>query len=450
MFRILHLSDLHFGDRCRFYDAAPEISARSAVDALYRDLVRHRTGPVHAVVLSGDFSWQNEEAEFEAAKYFCHDLAGRLRVPISDFILIPGNHDITWSEKAKTAKERIRYLLPEEAERPYRMFYRETTGSPLLTHLSYVRIFQADRIAIVGLNSCRFYQQENAGLGYVGLDQIYQAISTLRDDPVYQAHEGEFFKVAVLHHHLVPASDLQLITELEKEAGERHFSLTIDATEILRFLMKDNFALVLHGHMHVPFWGVEQRLPATYRSMPSKRIAVSGAGSFAVNAQHCAGNHFQVIEIGSGDVSASGYDADHAGKPFYQRIVRPIRLSRLQLTRPKLRLNFSDPELEEKLIAHSRVLMEEESALLARVLLLGDPLIKDRVFKTVLDNRGDYPELAKMSASALRPVFEAIIATWSRHPDPTRVFREKMKSAGVRFHHFLLDLMDVYVSIPRA
>src|SRR5437016_10694315 len=110
MFRIVHLSDLHFGDRCRFYDAEPEISARSAVDALYRDLVRHRTGRVHAVVLSGDFSWQNEKAEFDAARYFCRDLAGRLRVPISDFILIPGNHDITWSEKAKTAKENIRYL----------------------------------------------------------------------------------------------------------------------------------------------------------------------------------------------------------------------------------------------------------------------------------------------------------------------------------------------------
>lgn len=159
------------------------------------------------------------------------------------------------------------------------------------------------------LNSCRLHEKLNAGLGYVGRDQIEEVILNLRDNEVYRDFESEFFKIAVLHHHLLPAIDLNL-KELENPPHKRRFSLVTDANTVLDLLLADNFALVLHGHLHVPFYGIERRLPVVEGAMHTvgeSHIGVVAAGSLSVDAVHAEQNHYAVIDVDEYDVTIRGF-----------------------------------------------------------------------------------------------------------------------------------------------
>jgi 3',5'-cyclic AMP phosphodiesterase CpdA len=77
-FRIVHLSDPHFG-------AVADLRQIRAVEELVPDL------DARVIVLSGDLSLRSRHGEFQAAVAFVHELERTAPV-----FVVPGNHDVQW------------------------------------------------------------------------------------------------------------------------------------------------------------------------------------------------------------------------------------------------------------------------------------------------------------------------------------------------------------------
>jgi predicted phosphodiesterase len=72
----------------------------------------------------------------------------------------------------------------------------------------------------------------------------------LYDDALRLAERNpDDFRIAVLHHHLVPASREERTDPNYQEAA---ISVTLDAGAVVEGLQSNGFELALHGHQHVP------------------------------------------------------------------------------------------------------------------------------------------------------------------------------------------------------
>lgn len=205
-FRLLHLSDPHFGtERAEAVAAAGEAAARLAPDL---------------VVLSGDVTQRARRAQFEAAAQF---MAGLGEAPQ---LLIPGNHDIPLMN------------LAARVLHPYRGF-REHFGASLNPH------HRLGEIAVFGFTSCPPWRHKHGELDPRAMARALAA----------QAG-GASLRVAVLHHPL----DCRL-------ALDEH-NLLRGAGAVVHGLAAHGVDLVLGGHIHDPYVSSSAaRYPGTRRAM---------------------------------------------------------------------------------------------------------------------------------------------------------------------------------------
>lgn len=88
-------------------------------------------------------------------------------------------------------------------------------------------------------------------------------------------HKGEPVIFAVLHHHIIPVSSVEIPDE------KRPVSLCLDAGELIDEFQKFGIQFVLHGHQHAPFIGTASRLPRGFSNgdyVPEPLYAI-GCGS---------------------------------------------------------------------------------------------------------------------------------------------------------------------------
>jgi len=436
-FRVLHISDIHFGPHCQVAMVDPKDTGRNVADLLLSDLSAHRFNlRFHAVIASGDFTWENRLEEFAAADSFLRQLSHRLDVPLSDFVVIPGNHDITWSEADPSKAKGFRYLLRQEAEAGYRAFLNGLRGFED-EFLIGLRIFARQRIAIVGLNSCRLHHRRDAGLGFVGLDQAEQAIRLLRQNSTYTRLEGNFLKIAVLHHHLLPETDLDL-AELERPPAKRRFSLTMDASSVLNLLLADNFALVLHGHLHLPFCGVERRITVAdtdYTVPGDSRIAVSAGGSLSVDKDHAERNQYQVIVVDDDKIEIHGVESLFTSPGR----ISIVTLNSEELTSPFVRAQLR-PEWDTRIETQANI--AAESLLLAEQILEQDPpAARDLLFQMLLPDCRRHPGLKVLELPDLTELFDDVLESWCGATDPLGRFKEHVHRDVITFPEFIFLLM---------
>ncbi len=96
---ILHISDLHFGEHSRFADRTPEDvdrrlaeSARNVLDA------RESRQAPDLVIVTGDLAEKARSPEYKAVTEFLLSLLGEFGLPRERLLVVPGNHDVSWSE----------------------------------------------------------------------------------------------------------------------------------------------------------------------------------------------------------------------------------------------------------------------------------------------------------------------------------------------------------------
>lgn len=279
---ILHLSDLHFHQKHHAFALETSATEQTLFDALQADLEDTRGGEAPAaVILSGDFTWTGSEEEFALARDFLARLRSAFDLTPDQFVLIPGNHDIRWSQEPADYQPKARVQrLPTEAEQNFRTFFSEFAKYNANEYLCMGRRFLlANFVAVdvIGLNSSRLEQEHFAGYGYVQTPQLRHTIGQMKwAEDTHRTH----YRLLVLHHHLLPVAPVEDVISYDPR-----FSLTLDATDILSRSTMAEVDLILHGHQHQPFVATFNRGMTTSESS-GRSIVVHGAGSAGVDREH--------------------------------------------------------------------------------------------------------------------------------------------------------------------
>ncbi len=291
---ILQLSDLHFGEDHRFQKVRdkrfPHEDMPSLQKALITSLKTSGKQP-DIVVVSGDLTERGDFQEFNQALSFLKGLEKALKLDRKRFIVVPGNHDVRWSKQDAGAD------VGSDKMTEYRGFYellykqRPIEQSPLC-RVQYYEFKDKPNVALIGFDSCVIENGETAGIGYVGVTQLNNALAKLKS---MTANNTECMKIAVLHHHLIPVASLEKLPTEKKS-----FSLVADATKVLMRLQEEGFALILHGHQHQPFCA-ELRFPLA-RTHGQKPMAIIGMGSAGIRPSPdlvggARNNHYGILEI---------------------------------------------------------------------------------------------------------------------------------------------------------
>src|SRR5205085_244256 len=90
--------------------------------------------------------------------------------------------------------------------------------------------------------SVRLRHDSEQQFGYVQWPLYDDVLRASPPDP-------DAFRIAVLHHHLVPALREEIVDPNYSNAA---VSVTLDAGAVIEGLQANGFGLVLHGHQHVP------------------------------------------------------------------------------------------------------------------------------------------------------------------------------------------------------
>ncbi|MEA3014117.1 MAG: hypothetical protein QOD42_2662 [Sphingomonadales bacterium] len=311
---IIHLSDPHFGyrhdeagkkvDMHRFRDGDYSITLESHIANEFNKITgRFRLDSERLfLVISGDIVYQAGSDEYEEALACLEALVRILGIGKDRLILCPGNHDVSWPD-AKIKPERrfdnyLTFLVEFYGETIFRRLYpfvawdfKINTARPHPTDLVSVARFPEIGMVFVGFNSC-VYEDPQHHYGFIGGKQIRRVEKLLAS-----AEFEKLTRIAVLHHHIHPYPEPVV---LEPTGGHWHDVSTIrDAGLFERFLEKQRFDLVLHGHKHKP--QLRETLVRD-RTTPEmmRPLIVCGAGSCSVDArelEHAVPNHYQVIEF---------------------------------------------------------------------------------------------------------------------------------------------------------
>lgn len=293
-FSFLHISDCHFGIRHHFKQHSSNSVTSSLAEAIEGAI--ETDTPINGLVVSGDvFTSPSKRGgdEFDHAYTGLRELVDAFEIPLDNVFFVPGNHDL----------ERGRETDPKRAFEHYDKLTKKLgVEKQKVSDLPKLKILDSEPpVAMLLLNSCKAEGAANSGIGLIGQAQRNKAGKLLDK---HRVTPDTHVIVAVLHHHLVPIVDQQLV-ELNDPHSEidRKPSLTTDASETLQFLSERRVSLVLHGHQHEPAL-VEycDRLHT-----PSSRLTIAAAGSCGAKVKSGSKRHFWVHDIDDASITSTMY-----------------------------------------------------------------------------------------------------------------------------------------------
>jgi len=303
----LHLSDLHFGP-CHVFrnelgsSLVPRFAKESLADALLSDLEMAgiASSDIALLLITGDLTWGADAHEFANATELINILTNAFGIHVSQVVVVPGNHDIEWRDGKGD--------IDPSAELNYAAFSRQLYG--LQPHDTLMRIHQyhicARNVCVLGLNSCRLESRKDAGLGFVGREQLGAALRFLRE----LGDDHQQLRIALLHHQLLPVN---FVEDIDSET--KRLSMTLDAEAVIRNLICAGVRVVFHGHQHQPYVAEIRRIIEGFvnplrRSSEGQRagsdcldgtLAVVGGGSIGVDRSHLnvvGRNCYNIIDFG--------------------------------------------------------------------------------------------------------------------------------------------------------
>ena len=170
-FRIVHLSDPHFG-------GVADLRQVQAVEELVPDL------EPRAIVISGDLTQRSRHGEYQAARAFVRELERTAPV-----VVVPGNHDVQWW---------WRPLIPFSPQVKYRKFSQYL--GPVLTPTLRVPgaiIASVNTSHGVAWGSVTFRLRDLAVKGHLPKKQI------MRAKEVFEQAGPESVRILLLHHNVL-------------------------------------------------------------------------------------------------------------------------------------------------------------------------------------------------------------------------------------------------------
>jgi len=230
---ILHLSDIHFGEYAFPATAGP---GQYPLDEILLTDFQTIGAKIGVVVVSGDFTTRADAGRlFNEALPFLRKLTEALRLHPDQVVMVPGNHDIPLRDHDP---------LNYKHEEAYLTFLKEFYGRRVeIMRLHRYELENGHPLEILTMNSVRLRSPAQKQYGYVQWP-LYQSL--LASVP---AVDPATLRIAVLHHHLVPASTEDVIDPQYPEAA---MSMTLDSGSIIEGLQRSGFQLALNGHQHIP------------------------------------------------------------------------------------------------------------------------------------------------------------------------------------------------------
>jgi predicted MPP superfamily phosphohydrolase len=244
---ILHLSDLHFGNKNRFQNHDLTAFGQEFSRAVRMACEEQNWGrPVDLVVISGDISEVAKPKEFADCCTFLKTVVQRLNLNLERTIFVPGNHDFSWAEcEIVDALRKIEEFDNAEYERRLtevkfkhfdkflQNFYGLTVAqiagrSPLHAPSgAYLRDFVIDGLPVsfAALNTSEKETHKRFG-GELSKEQAQPLINAWMGD-VYQ----DYLKIAVVHHNplATPPENLRWTEDwLNGKIKDNKLPITVD------------------------------------------------------------------------------------------------------------------------------------------------------------------------------------------------------------------------------
>lgn len=296
---ILHLSDFHFGGENQ--DHAVKAS-KSFLYSLKSGAFFDQSREIDFVVITGDFTNKGDVDGFVKASEFLSELSALLKVRRENVIVCPGNHDLQLD-------------VTGASWNPFISFYKNFYGKDATAKFDEIKAAEdslSGRIGFVDVRVSRdpanvlFVAFNSAANmmkaddpGRIGKPQM-NLVSKLAKDA---GSDNAIAKIAVLHHHILPVLSESLPGM--KEVYKHDRDVIRDSSEMMRFLIQNDFPLVLHGHFHKDFFAATTIPDASFntrKNESSKRdLVIVGAGSVTCNPMslHLQEEyyHFQIVTL---------------------------------------------------------------------------------------------------------------------------------------------------------
>lgn len=307
--RILHISDLHIGN-C--FTNNHEDLAISILEPL-----EQKNKYIDKVVVTGDIfdgKYYSEKNRSMALSFF-NFLRKELKknktdsLTKSDFIIVPGNHDIKRTTTGINYEDFKTFLKDFYGQDLYEELYNEN-------YLFTSRIIEEKKIAILGLNSCMLEnckiedkdikwieelnninqetkesliyalkkqkEKEWDDYGYISSSQLRDSFKELGEKI---SDFDDYSIVTCFHHHFFP------FPEIYSRYGDQ--SIIRNFTTVIEKFQNNNVKIVLHGHKHLPI--IKPLTNQKYLTNPDSIFYIFSSGS--ASKKDITYKSFQVLDI---------------------------------------------------------------------------------------------------------------------------------------------------------
>jgi len=345
---ILHISDIHFNkhvgsdDKEMLDEIIRHVEQSRGISENIIDERNEESLQLDICIIAGDVSYNGngmfDEGEKRRTKAKLKDFFHRV-IGSQDYhkrvVMVPGNHDVPYMRKNSNGEDTGRDISRFVSFR--NELYCEKVSSierkdlgNFCSCISYytcknfnVLICGFDSTLLVGTKNPRkeYYSE---GLGKISVEQM-------------EAVEGELnkidfkgkptFKIAVLHHHLLPMKDVEMLDSGDIDPDS--FTFTVDSIRFRDWLREKKFDIVLHGHQHLTYLAEEaQHLYKGWSCGTEQSRRLVYAGSAAAGYSDKGNRGYNTISFRPDFFDISLYSqsgARHKKKRFYSRNIDAYR-----------------------------------------------------------------------------------------------------------------------------
>lgn len=274
---ILHLSDLHIGEKKKITD----------LNSLAADIAIAAGKVFNVIIVTGDIfdgkalAESNYKEYIENAISFFDELIKTLNENCKSELsretvyFVPGNHEINLNKIRNESGDRYQQ---------YKEFLRLFYGDNFPTcynqqHLSIVKAYEEEKVMLVGFCSPEYCLKIDKQGNYLekGDENNYESFGVISSPQILTVEQmiraipdhEEYNIVGFLHHHFYLME--------ERDKGYVDSSALRDSEKFMRTLNRFNYIAVLHGHKHE---AINRRMNINLNiSEPEKIVTILGCGS---------------------------------------------------------------------------------------------------------------------------------------------------------------------------
>lgn len=271
----LWLSDLHLASTSFRFDRT---ATSKTLASHITDVVNSTRKKIAGLIVTGDITTGADKTGFDRGELLFKDLNSSFTLNSENIAMCPGNHDFSYNPIDLNKDDQPNALSSEYAV-AYKEFYEK------IYHIKPNDYFACGKkillssgitVEIVCLNSLYLQQYNNFnGHGYISEEQL----NYVEKEMGWNNRQAEnTIRIAIMHHHYLP------VCKVESIDVKRPSSVVYDADRLMKWLIKNDVKVLLHGHKHTSFHAhLNYPIVDSDGKTKMKGIAVVGLGSSSSN-----------------------------------------------------------------------------------------------------------------------------------------------------------------------